>query len=83
MHGGTIKVKSKVGEGSTFTVRLPAEHNGTDAVADLAEEAPDTAAPKARKTPPVSQKASAAPEAGASETGVSLSPSDIVDMLLE
>jgi signal transduction histidine kinase/HAMP domain-containing protein len=83
MHGGTIKVKSKVGEGSTFTVRLPAEHNGTDAVADLAEEAPDTAAPKARKTPPVSQKASAAPETGASEPGVSLSPSDIVDMLLE
>jgi signal transduction histidine kinase len=84
MHGGTIKVKSKVGEGSTFTVRLPAEHNGVDAVADLtAEEAPAKAAPKAKKTPPVAKKAPTAPEAGAPEAGVSLSPSDIVDMLLE
>jgi signal transduction histidine kinase len=27
-HNGTIDVKSKIGEGSTFTIKLPAEKNG-------------------------------------------------------
>jgi signal transduction histidine kinase len=51
MHGGTIKVKSALGEGSTFTVRLPSEHSGTE---DAMPEIPPTAdadAPKAGVAP--------------------------------